>query len=156
MIYIPEVTNFMLFKFTDNLNLGEAANTPQERNIKESCEGAKESTKRFSSRNNVTCWYYTEEIYLPGKQTEGRNNRNIQHYRRVTIQLNAQPYIVWVQGNLRVQSTVQPLATKNNVFHLTTYPTPPCLLPFSTPLLVTSVLCFILTTSPCPQHCCVC
>lgn len=126
IIYIPEVTNLMLFKFTDNLNLGEVANTPQERNNKESCEGAKESTKRFSSRNNVTCLYYTGETYLPCKQIERRNKGifSITGGDHPAESTTLHCYIVWVQGNLRVQSTVQMLSRKTSFFHLTTCSTP--------------------------------
>lgn len=40
----------MLFKFTDNLNLGEAANTPQDRNNKESYEEEQKKVQRDSAQ----------------------------------------------------------------------------------------------------------
>jgi len=50
IINIPEErTNFMLFKFTDDLHLGEAANTTQDRNNTKNYERRpKENTRDFA------------------------------------------------------------------------------------------------------------
>lgn len=77
----------MFTKFTDNLNLGEAANTTQDRNNKESCEEEQKKVQRDSAQEIVSHAGNRGNLST-------RNNRSIQHYRRVTIQLNSQPYIV--------------------------------------------------------------
>lgn len=44
----------MFTKFTDNLNLGEAANTTQDRNNKESCEEEQKKVQRDSAQEIVS------------------------------------------------------------------------------------------------------
>lgn len=72
IINIPEVTNFMLFKFTYNLNIGESANTRKTEKT-ESCEEEQKKEQRDSDQEIMSHADITQRkhIYHVNRWKEG-------------------------------------------------------------------------------------